>query len=237
MPLGAGRVDTVIDVPTRVALVDYGVGNLFSIARSCVLAGLDPLLTSDAKEVANARAIILPGIGAFGDAMAALHQLRLVDLLRTMAADGVPVVGVCLGMQLLMEQSHEFGSHEGLGLVKGTVEAMAPLVAPAKTPHVGWSGISRPRRAAGEGSDPWTGTLLEGVRDGCGMYFVHSFRVVPASPSAALAVSRYGGIEFCAAITVGAMTGFQFHPERSGPEGLQIYRNLAALVSAETTLR
>jgi glutamine amidotransferase len=222
----------------RVAIVDYGVGNVFSIARSCALAGLEPLLTSDVRELASARAIILPGIGAFGDAMAALHRLRLVDLLRTLAADGVPLVGVCLGMQLLMEQSHEFGSHEGLGLVSGTVEPMAPLVAPAKTPHVGWSRISRPQRAAGQRSDPWAGTLLAGVRDGTGMYFVHSYRVVPASPSAGLAISSYGGIEFCAALAAGAMTGFQFHPERSGPEGLQIYRNLAALVgAAETTLR
>jgi glutamine amidotransferase len=141
------------------------------------------------------------------------------------------MVGVCLGMQLLMEQSQEFGSHEGLGLIGGTVEPMAPLVAPAKTPHVGWSGIHRPHSQGSSTADAWAGTLLEGTHDGSGMYFVHSYVVRPKDPSVTLAVARYSGLEFCAAVRAGAMIGFQFHPERSGPAGLQVYRNLAALLS------
>ena len=216
-----------------IAVVDYGVGNLFSIARACALAGLSPTVTSNPHELATAKCLVLPGIGAFGDAMAALQKRGLVNLLRELGRNGVPIVGVCLGMQLLMEQSHEFGTHEGLGLIPGSVEPLAPAVAMVKTPHVGWSRLERPRIDARP--DPWQGTLLEGTVEGTAMYFVHSYRVVPSAPSVTLAITRYGGLEFCAAIRAGALTGFQFHPERSGAAGLQVYRNLAAVLGAQSS--
>jgi imidazole glycerol-phosphate synthase subunit HisH len=209
----------------RVAIVDYGVGNLFSVSRACEIAGMEPVLTSDAETVRGSAAVVLPGIGAFGDAMAALNRLGLVDCLRRLPESGRPLVGVCLGMQLLMERSEEFGTHEGLGLIEGTVERLEPGSG-WKVPHVGWSAI----RERTSPASPAPCALLTGTPNDASMYFVHSYVVKPRDPNVIVATANYGRQQFSAAISVGSIWGVQFHPERSGPAGLQLYRNLASML-------
>ena len=214
----------------RVAIVDYGVGNLFSVARACEAAGLATITTSEPDEITRAAAAILPGIGAFGEAMAAIRRLDLVECLRALPERGIPLVGVCLGMQLLMEQSLEFGRHQGLGLIRGTVERLHAGAA-NKVPHVGWTAIHRP--VSGSGSDAWEASLLRDTRDDEPMYFVHSYVVRPRDVSVGLAEATYGGERFWAAVRADSIWGFQFHPERSGPAGLNIYRNLTAMLTKD----
>lgn len=208
----------------QVAIVDYGMGNLFSVQRACEHVGLRATVTSSPPEILSANAVILPGVGAFGDAMDTLRRLDLVEVLRDVAQSGTPLVGICLGMQLLMTESYEFGRHQGLGLVEGEVvrfDSPREGATVLKVPQVGWNRIVSQGRA-------WKGTWCEGMADGAFMYFVHSFYVKPRDPGVVLAISRYGHIEFCSILQRGNIMASQFHPERSGPQGLQMYRNLAA---------
>ena len=216
--------------PPVVAIVDYGLGNLFSVGQACEHAGLQPVIVSDAPTILKADAVILPGVGAFGDAMESLHRLDLTGPLKDTAAAGRPLVGICLGLQLLMSESHEFGRHAGLNLIAGPVirfDKPQGSDRMLKVPEVGWNRIGRPRTTDGA-PDPWAGSLLEGLSEGEYMYFVHSFYAKPETPGVALSVSTYGGIEFCSAVRQGSVCAFQFHPERSGTQGLRIYCNLAA---------
>ncbi len=209
-----------------VAIVDYDMGNIFSIKQACETSGLAAILTSEPRELERADAVVLPGIGGFPDAMDCLERLDLVAPLRELATSGKPVVGVCLGMQLLMSESHEFGVRPGLGVFGGSVvhfgtprEGDRVL----KVPHVGWNRVHIPAGiSSGSGLD-----LLGRDNDGESMYFVHSYVVRPDDPTAVLATTRYGDTEFCSAIARDNVVGFQFHPERSGPAGLRIYANLA----------
>jgi glutamine amidotransferase len=225
----------------NVAIVDYGLGNLFSVARACEHTGMRGFVTSSNEEMASADAVILPGVGAFGDAMASLGRLDLVAPLRELAAASKPLIGICLGMQLLLSQSTEFGRHEGLGIIEGSVrrlsdDSRSPISdstgGPLKVPQVGWNRVLEIEREEGDASqalpvDP----LLRGLPQGVFMYFVHSYVVEPADPSVVTRRSRYGGIDFCSALRSGNVVGFQFHPERSGEHGLTVYRNLASWLS------
>ena len=207
------------------AIVDYGMGNLFSVKHACQAVDLDAAVTSSKAAVIAADAVILPGIGAFGDAMATLQALDLVGVLEDTVASGKPLLGVCLGMQLLLRESFEFGRHRGLGLVDGEVVRLAPDRnggRPPKVPQVGWNRIHRV-----EGRT-WQGTLLEGLADGEFMYFVHSYYASPAERDHVVSITRYGSTEFCSSLGSGNVFGCQFHPERSGPRGLAIYRRFAA---------
>ena len=219
-----------MSVPTRptVAVVDYGMGNLFSVCHACERAEMGAFVTDRPADVATADAVLLPGVGAFGDAMDRLRERGLVEPLRERSRAGRLVVGICLGQQLLMTESHEFGRHRGLGLIEGDVVRFAETDRagrPVKVPHVGWDRVRRP---AGAG-DPWAGSPLAGLPDGTAMYFVHSFYARPADPRVVLAWGRYGGTEFCSALRAGNTFAFQFHPERSGPEGMRVYHTIAAL--------
>jgi glutamine amidotransferase len=212
-----------------VAIVDYGMGNLFSVKQACEHVGLNAAVTSSADEVRAADAVILPGVGAYGDAMETLQRFGLADALREAAAVK-PLVGICLGMQLLMEESFEFGRHEGLGIIPGQVVRLEELRGPGgvlKVPHVCWERLERVARV---GRDAWAGTLLEGLKDGEYMYFVHSYYVVPRDENVVLATTTYGHIRFCSALTRGHVFACQGHPERSGAPGLKVYANLAALL-------
>lgn len=217
----------------RVAIVDYGMGNLFSVRQACQHAGMEGVITASAQEVLEADAVILPGVGAFGDAMEALRRLDLVSPLRE-AATTKPFMGVCLGLQLMMEESYEFGRHRGLGLFPGAVRRLEPKADESgrrpKVPQVGWNRVF-PTGDPPENST-WEGTLLEGIPAGEYMYFVHSYYPEPADPQVILCVTEYGGQTFCSGLGQGQLSAFQFHPERSGPLGLRIYRNLAQLVTS-----
>lgn len=218
------------------AIVDYGLGNLFSIGQACEAAGMDARITASHLDLLEADVVFLPGVGAFGDAMAALRRLDLVEPLRAVAASGKLVIGICLGMQLLLTESEEFGSHEGLGLIEGAVLRL-PEQRKAeerlKVPLIGWHRIGP---LAGRTVDDWTGTPLDGIPDGTFMYFVHSFHAAPKNTSVVLSTTTYGEIEFCSALRSENVLGLQFHPERSGPDGLHIYRNIARIASERYAL-
>ena len=209
----------------RVAIIDYGLGNLFSVKHACEHAGIRADITSERKVILAADAVILPGVGAFGDAMDTLRRLDLVTVLRDIAASPKPLVGVCLGVQLLMTESYEFGHHRGLGIIEGPVvrfDRPKKDGRELKIPQMCWNRIDR--RA------PWGGTLLDGIVDGEYMYFVHSYYVQPQDPDVVLSATRYGDIEFCSSLQKGSVFACQFHPERSSTQGLRIYRNLAAQI-------
>jgi len=219
----------------RVAIVDYGMGNLFSVKEACREVGLTAEITSSQQDILNADAVILPGVGAFGDAMNTLDKLDLASVLQEIAASSKPLVGICLGMQLLMTESHEFGRHRGLGIIEGEVlrlQVWADGARTLKVPQVGWNRIHEPDRAdpdAGHGPNhiDWDETLLSGLPDGGYLYFVHSFYASPVDESVVTSITKYGPVEFCSSLQFGSVFACQFHPERSGLQGLKVYQNLA----------
>lgn len=211
----------------RVAIVDYQLGNLFSVLRACEHVGIDATITSDAAFIRAAAAVILPGVGAFGDAMRNLDRLHLVQVLRDVAQSGTPLLGVCLGMHLLFSASAEFGTHRGLDLISGEVVRFARADHQGerlKVPQVGWNRIEMPRGGSRAG---WNDTLLRGIEPGGHMYFVHSYYPIPVDTAVQLTVTSYEDIDFCSGVHAGNITAFQFHPEKSARAGLAIYRNFA----------
>jgi len=218
----------------KVAIVDYGMGNLYSVLRACEHVGIPAEITNDPAAVKAAPAVILPGVGAFEDAMKELDARKLTAPLKDAPASGRPFFGICLGLQLMMEKSFEFGTWDGLGLVKGTVTRFEAPVGEEgeklKVPQVGWNTIHRP---GGEASR-WKGSLLEDLPDASRMYFVHSYYVRPTDAGVVASTSRYGQIDFCSSVRVDNLFGCQWHPERSGTEGLQMYRNFARAIENGT---
>jgi glutamine amidotransferase len=209
-----------------VTVIDYGMGNLHSVCRALEHVGADPKLTESAADVRNARQLVLPGVGAFKDGMAELAKRGLVDALRDYAKTGRPLLGICLGMQMLFEESEEFGRHEGLGLMRGAVRAIPAHGSegkPHKIPHIGWSRLSKPPRAE------WEGTLMNAIPEGVEAYFVHSYTAQPADEALRLADADYDGCRVSGVVRDGVIYGCQFHPEKSGPAGLQMLRSFLAL--------
>ena len=212
-----------------VAIVDYGLGNLFSVKHACESTGIRATITSSPDEIGRFDAVILPGVGAFGDAMKELEARDLVAPLRDVVASGTPIVGICLGMQLLMSESSEFGHRKGLAIIEGEVVRFPEGHKGdrrLKVPHVGWSALEHPSGDA----DAWEHTLLDGQSDGVFMYFVHSYYASPSDIEVTLSSTRYGQTEFCSSLRQGNVYGFQCHPERSGPDGLGIYSKLKELI-------
>jgi glutamine amidotransferase len=210
----------------RVAIVDFGLGNLYSVHHACRKVGLEAVITSSRQAILEADAVILPGVGAYRDAMENLRRLDLVSVLHDIAASDKPLLGVCLGMQLLMSESYEFGHFEGLGIIKGSVVHFGQPQEDGrglKVPQIGWNRIHE----SGQGMD-WNMSLLAGVPDEAYMYFVHSYVVQPSDQQWTLSTTRYGNVEFCSSLQKGNVFACQFHPERSGQRGLAIYQNLAA---------
>ena len=196
-----------------IAIIDYGVGNLFSLCSSLRRIGAEAIVTADSEVIRRADKLILPGVGAFADAAQKLRQSGLDRLVKDQAAEGKEILGICLGMQLLFEESHEFGVHPGLGLLKGSVIAMeGTLPAGLKIPHIGWNALRFCRESK----------LFRYVPEGECVYFVHSFYVDPSAESV-VATAEYGR-EVTAAVQQGNIMGCQFHPEKSGEVGLNILR-------------
>ena len=196
-----------------VAIVDYGVGNLFSLKCSLAAIGADVTVTADPEVLASADQILLPGVGAFGDAAAKLRIGGLDQVLIRLAKQGKPLLGICLGMQLLFEKSFEYGEHQGLGLIKGSVVGMeGKLPADLKIPHIGWNALHILQESP----------LLKNVKEGDCVYFVHSFYAEDCD-EAVIATAEYGR-EMTAAVGYKNVFGCQFHPEKSGGVGLSIPR-------------
>lgn len=213
--------------PPEVAVIDYGVGNLLSVRRGFERCGAMVTVTSDPDAILSAPRVVLPGVGAFGDGMAGLRRQGLDGVVREVAARGIPLLGICLGMQMLLDESEEFGVTAGLGLIPGTVVPVPAMTAegrPQKIPHIGWNALVSPH-ARGR----WSSPLLNDVRPGQDVYFVHSFMANPADPAHRLADCVYGGMTVSAAIARGQMYGCQFHPEKSGEVGLSVLRRFLTL--------
>ncbi|MDI6692580.1 MAG: imidazole glycerol phosphate synthase subunit HisH [Anaerosomatales bacterium] len=199
-----------------IAIVDYGMGNLRSVQKGFEHAGVsDVVVTSDPRTVESAEALVLPGVGAFRDAAANLRAAGMWDVVRERASSGAPLLGICLGMQLLVDVSYEDGEWEGLGLVRGTCERLPVGV---KVPHIGWNTVEQPKPSP----------LFAGIPDGTAFYFVHSYRVVPADESCIIGRTEHG-VPFASAVESGSVYGVQFHPEKSSEMGLRLLANFAAL--------
>lgn len=196
------------------AIVDYGVGNLFSLKSSLAAIGVDAVVTGDESVLEQAERIILPGVGAFGDAAEKLRQTGLERVVKEQAARGKPLLGICLGMQLLFEKSYEYGEHEGLGLIPGQIRPIADVIpAELKIPHIGWNALKF--------SDP-ASPLFRYIKDDDCVYFVHSFYATGCDDFV-IATAEYGA-ELTAAVAKDNVYGCQFHPEKSGSVGLEILR-------------
>ncbi|MBQ3199939.1 MAG: imidazole glycerol phosphate synthase subunit HisH [Firmicutes bacterium] len=202
-----------------IAVIDYGVGNLFSLSSSLAYLGLDNMVTSRAEDLQAADRLILPGVGAFGDAAAKLRESGLFEVVKQQAAAGKPLLGICLGMQLLFEKSTEYGEHEGLGLIPGTVEALRPDLADQslKVPHIGWNSLQIIK------DDP----LFRYIQPGDYVYYVHSFYAKNCAANT-LAVSDYS-IPVTGVVRAASVYGTQFHPEKSGEVGLNLLKAFAEL--------
>ncbi len=197
-----------------VAIVDYGVGNLFSLKSSLAAIGAEATVTADPAVIRAADRVILPGVGAFGDAAEKLRRSGLADVVIEIAKSGKPIMGICLGMQLLLEKSFEYGEHKGLGLIKGEIRPIADVIpAGLKIPHIGWNALS-----FGENKHP----LFKHLNEGDCVYFVHSYYGADCAESV-IATAEYGAT-LTAAVACGNVMGCQFHPEKSGSAGLSILR-------------
>lgn len=211
-----------------VAIVDYGMGNLHNVQRACTHVGLDARITADPVELLEASGVILPGVGAMPEAMRILNTSGLADVLREVVARSTPLLGICLGLQLLMKHGTEFTDHFGLGLIPGRTERFPRTWSDGKggvvkVPHVGWTEI----RAPASRPNAWQETVLATTANTTNMYFVHSYHAVPDDAAVVVATAAYGGIEFVSAVSCGNIFACQFHPERSGPAGLEIIRQFA----------
>ena len=208
-----------------VAIIDYGISNLFSVKQACVYAGLKPVITNDAHLISSAQGVILPGVGSFKVAMENLRSLDLILPIRKILSENKPFMGICLGFQLLFTSSEEFGTTQGLGFFEGTVKKFRILDNNCcKVPQIAWN------RIAYTNSNP-NNSLLRGIDDNEYMYFVHSFYVDCMEKKIMLTETEYGDIKYCSSVQLGNVFGAQFHPEKSAELGLKVYSNFSQLVS------
>ena len=204
-----------------IAIVDYGVGNLFSLSSSFAAIGVDAQATSDPSVIRSAEKIILPGVGAFEDAAKKLSESGLWEVVTNEAKSGKPILGICLGMQMLFERSFEYGEHKGLGLIPGEIRPISDVIPSGlKIPHIGWNPLIFKKESK----------LFKYIKEGDCVYFVHSYYATGCDESIS-AVAEYGA-ELCASVESGNIYGCQFHPEKSGNVGLNI---LKAFCEAEGT--
>ena len=201
-----------------IAIIDYGVGNLFSLKSSFEKIGEQAIVTGDKEDILKADRVILPGVGAFGDAADKLKESGLFDFVKEVAKSGKPIMGICLGMQLLFEKGFEYGEHEGLGLIKGEVRPISDVIPKGlKIPHIGWNALSFNKESK----------IFKYLKDGDFVYFVHSFYGANCDESV-IATSEYG-VPLTAAVGCDNVYGCQFHPEKSGDTGLKILKAFCEL--------
>ena len=205
----------------KLVVIDYDSGNLRSVSKALELAGVDPLVTGDQDDLASADAVVFPGVGSAPAAMEALRERSLVQPLRDYVTSGRPFLGVCLGLQLLMESTEE-GDAPCLGIIPGRVQR---LPGGMKVPHMGWNSVRF------EDSHP----VFEGIPQDSYFYFVHSYYAVPSHPAGRTGTTEYG-VSFCSVYTQGNLVATQFHPEKSGETGLRIYKNFCALAAKQKAI-
>jgi glutamine amidotransferase len=213
----------------KATILDYGIGNILSVKRAFESFGVEAILTDNPHDVLRATMLVLPGVGAFADGMRGLSERNLIEAIQQYAEQQGLFLGICLGMQMMMDESEEFGNHQGLGLIPGKVKAIEGTTVdgiPHKIPHIGWSNLALP-----ESKSPkwWEESILQGLTERDAVYFVHSYTASPADEQYRLADTYYGGRLISAVIRKNNLYGCQFHPEKSGPVGLQIIKNFIEL--------
>ncbi|AVM74861.1 imidazole glycerol phosphate synthase subunit HisH [Magnetospirillum gryphiswaldense] len=201
-----------------IVIIDFDAGNLLSVQRAFHHLGAEVRFASSPEHISQADRLVLPGVGAFGACMEGLKARNLVTAVRDFALSGRPFLGICVGMQMLFEESFEFGRHAGLGIVPGQIRPIPRegAAGPHRIPHIGWSSLQARRS--------WADSILADVGEGDAVYFVHSFMGVCANPDDLLATTDYDGVPITAAVHHGNITGCQFHPEKSGTVGLGVLR-------------
>ncbi|MBP3898035.1 MAG: imidazole glycerol phosphate synthase subunit HisH [Mogibacterium sp.] len=201
-----------------IAIIDYGVGNLFSLKSSLAEIGAEAVVTSDEKVIAECDRIILPGVGAFEDAARKLRESGMAEVVKKEAAAGKPLLGICLGMQLMFDKGYEYGEHEGLGLIHGNVRPIADVIPEGyKIPHIGWNLLKFTKKSP----------LFKYIKEGDYVYFVHSYYAADCDESV-IATTEYGA-DLTAAAANGNVYGCQFHPEKSGKVGMKILKAFVEL--------
>lgn len=208
----------------KVIIIDYQLGNLFSVKQACDTVGLNAVISSNKQDIINADALILPGVGAFIEAMNNLKKLDLDTAIKEKVLSGTPIFGICLGQQLLFTESEEFGAGNGLNLISGLIRRFPENFDGRKirVPHIAWNTIYKSHQ-------DWGTSALKELESNDFMYFIHSYYVQPLDDSCVLTLTNYDGIEFCSAIQQQNIFSTQFHPEKSGEKGISIYRNWAIM--------
>lgn len=204
----------------KVTVIDYSVGNLFSVTSAIEKCGAKVNLTNCSSEISKAERLVLPGVGAFRDGMKGLKEKSLIDPIKTFIKTGRPFMGICLGMQMMLDRSEEFGIHQGLGLIPGKVISIPKTMSnelPHKIPHIGWSSLE-----PSDKESDWGGTILQKIKPKESVYFLHSFHAVTRDKKDTLSYCDYNGRKLSAVIFSENIYGCQFHPEKSGPVGLKI---------------
>jgi len=203
----------------NIGIIDYGYGNLFSLEKALAYLGARAKILKTPKAVGNMQALIVPGVGAFGEGIQELRRRGFEVPILSHARTGKPLLGICLGMQFLFDYSEEFGVHKGLGLIPGSVKLISPKSG-YKVPHVGWNAVRIPQSRKN-----WRGSFFDGIPAKKHVYFVHSYAGIPREKKDILAEVEYGGSRVVAAVERGRISGAQFHPEKSGETGLALLRN------------
>lgn len=210
---------------SRIVIVDYGVGNIYSLVRALIKCGVTPIVSEEASDILVADGIVLPGVGSFAAGMHGLNKRGLADVVKEVAARNTPILGICLGAQLLLSESQEFGLFPGLDIIPGKVVPFTLLPEHEKIPHIGWNSI------VPSSEKNWNGTVLDSLSAQSQVYFVHSYILEPSLSEHHLASTVYGVFSFCSAVQKGRIFGVQFHPEKSSTVGLQIISNFVKLSS------
>ena len=214
----------------KIVILDYTLGNLFNVQRAFKVLGVDALVTDRGEDLEEADKIVLPGVGAFSEGMKHLREKGLAEAIRKAALRGKPILGICLGMQLLMAESEEHGIWDGLDLIPGRVLRLdSPVRERFKIPQIGWNMLLPSDSQRGRGKEAWKDTILEGLEQNEFMYFVHSYYVRVEDPVHSVAQTNYGHNSFCSVVQKQNIIGCQFHPERSGTQGLKILEKFIQL--------
>ncbi|WP_417857473.1 imidazole glycerol phosphate synthase subunit HisH [Xanthomarina gelatinilytica] len=208
----------------KVVIIDYQLGNLYSVKQACDTVGMNVIVSSNKEDILTAEALILPGVGAFIEAMHNLEKLGLIDAIKSKVYSGTPLFGICLGLQLLFTKSEEFGSGNGLDLISGIIKKFPEKIndRKVKVPHITWNQVCKYDIS-------WEETPLRDLKDNEFMYFIHSYYVQPSNDSCVLTNTNYDGIEFCSSVIQNNIFATQFHPEKSADKGISIYKNWALI--------